>query len=86
MDPVSRKKRKNDLSSTYNKKEEQDLKDFELILEAYNFKGYDKFIVFSYCLFFDCFEICFLLINLTLFKKYGFDPNVLGAKRRNTFT
>lgn len=35
-------KRKNDLSSTYNKKEEQDLKDFELILEAYNFKGYDK--------------------------------------------
>ena len=25
-----------------NKKEEQDRKDFELILEAYNFKGYDK--------------------------------------------
>lgn len=33
---------KNDLSSTYNKKEEQDRKDFELILEAYNLKGYDK--------------------------------------------
>lgn len=35
-------KKKNDPSSFYNKKEEQDRKDFELILEAYNFKGYDK--------------------------------------------
>lgn len=23
---------------------------------------------------------------IEIFKKYGFDPNVLGAKRRNTFT
>lgn len=36
------KKRKNDPLSVYNKKEEQDRKDFDLILEAYNFKGYDK--------------------------------------------
>ena len=36
------KKRKNEPSSFYNKKDEQDRKDFELILEAYNFKGYDK--------------------------------------------
>lgn len=35
-------RKKNDPSSFYNKKEEQDRKDFELILEAYNFKGYDK--------------------------------------------
>lgn len=34
--------KKNDPSSFYNKKDEQDRKDFELILEAYNFKGYDK--------------------------------------------
>ncbi len=34
--------RKNDSSSAYNKKKEQDRKDFELILEAYKFKGYDK--------------------------------------------
>ena len=24
--------------------------------------------------------------DIEIFKKYGFDPNVLGAKRRNTFT
>ena len=34
------KKRKNDPLSVYNKKEEQDRKDFDLILEAYNFKGW----------------------------------------------
>ena len=41
MDSIHGRK-KNDPSSFYNKKEEQDRKDFELILEAYNFKGYDK--------------------------------------------
>ena len=33
---------KNDSYSFYNKKEYQVRKDFELILEAYNFKEYDK--------------------------------------------
>lgn len=33
---------KNDPLSVYNKKEEQDRKDFDIILGAYNFKGYDK--------------------------------------------
>lgn len=35
-------KKKNDPLSVYNKKEEQDRKDFDIILGAYNFKGYDK--------------------------------------------
>ena len=35
-------KNKNDTNSYYSRKEEQDRRDFDLILEAYKYKGYDK--------------------------------------------
>ena len=35
-------KNRNDKDSHLNRKEEQDKRDFDLILEAYSYKGYDK--------------------------------------------